>query len=256
MIPIRLNLVVAFTRLLQHGQEFRELGKFAGPISADYVGAYELFREDAKALGLLSCFDQTERIIQRFRDGPAISPSEYAEMLQALLDRFLDETARHQYFMLPYHKLYFYSEARVIFGEHVNKSFQSAQKDIECAAKCYAFGTNTAAVFHLMRVVEVGLRALGKSLNEPSLDPKRNPTWETILRRCDDELRKPLKDRSQEWSTDGQFYSDATANLRAVKDAWRNSTMHVERDYDEDEALSVFNAVKGFMQKLAERLSE
>jgi hypothetical protein len=32
--------------------------------------------------------------------------------------------------------------------------------------------------------------------------------------------------------------------------------MHVDRDYDEDECLNILNAVKGFMQKLAERLSE
>lgn len=256
MIPVRLNLMLSIARILQHGQGFRQFGMFGSTVPGDkYLEGFQHVREDLEELGLVNSLDQTDRIIQALNKG-GVSTQDYAEMLQALLDRLMDETGRRQVFMIPTHKVQYYSGAVDIFGEHVNKCFNSAQKDIERAAKCYAFGANTAVVFHLMRVMEVGLRTLGSSLNDDSLDPKRNPTWETILRRCDEELRKPIKDRSPEWSNNGQFYCDATANLRAVKDAWRNSTMHVDRDYDEDESLNILNAVKGFMQKLAERLSE
>jgi hypothetical protein len=108
----------------------------------------------------------------------------------------------------------------------------------------------------LNRTLEIGLHALGKSLNDPGLDPKKNPTWESILRKCDDELKKPLAQRSQEWQKDDQFFSNATANLRAVKDGWRNPTMHVKIKYTEEEALDVFNAVKAFMGHLAKKLKE
>lgn len=77
----------------------------------------------------------------------------------------------------------------------------------------------TAAVFHLMRVMEVGLRALAAALNDPSMDPRTNPTWERILGRCDAELQKPRNQRSPAWAADDVFFSDAVANLRAVKDA-------------------------------------
>lgn len=142
------------------------------------------------------------------------------------------------------------------FGPEVHKRFLSATHDIEEAGKCLTFGRNTATVFHLMRVMETGLRALGRSLNDPSLDPKRNPSWETILRKCDQELQKPIKDRSAEWATDDAFFSTATANLRVVKDAWRNPTMHVERVYDEDLARGAWNATRAFMRHLATKLSE
>ena len=114
---------------------------------------------------------------------------------------------------------------------------------------------NTACVFHLMRVMEHGLRVLGKSLNEPSLDPSRNPSWEVILRKCDEQLKLPIKDRCTEWKTDDLFFSTATANLRSVKNAWRNPTLHIERSYDEETALEVFNATKAFMRHLATKLS-
>jgi hypothetical protein len=143
-----------------------------------------------------------------------------------------------------------------LFGETVTSSFPSAAFDIEEAGNCYAFARSTACVFHLMRVMEVGLRSLGKALRDPRFDPKTNPTWEAILRRCDEELAKPIAQRSPDWKTNDAFFSEATANLRAVKNAWRNPTMHIETVYDPDKALDVLNAVKGFMRHLSEKLKE
>lgn len=147
-------------------------------------------------------------------------------------------------------------EARQLFGSEVAKSFASASADIEEAGKCLALERYTACVFHLMRVMEVGLRALGKSLNDASIDPAKNPSWKDILRKCEGELAKASKDRCAEWRADDQFFSAATANLLAVKDAWRNPTMHVEINYTEETALDVFNVVKSFMRTLAKSLHD
>jgi len=141
------------------------------------------------------------------------------------------------------------------FGPDFNRNFAPARDDLEEAAKCLAFGRGTACVFHLMRVMEVGLRTLAASLNDPRLDSKRNPSWDSILKKCDEELLKPLKDRAPEWSVDDTFFSAAAAQLHAVKDAWRNPTMHVERRYVTDEAEDVWNAVRAFMRHLARKLS-
>lgn len=219
------------------------------------VGILRNIREGMRNMGLVSSVDQIDRILSSFDRGQ-LNYKQYVEMQRQLHDRMEDELERGQFFMVLPPKVTYYSEAATKLGEEVNKAFPSAQPDIEHAAKCYAFGRNTAAVFHLMRVMEVGLRALENSLKDPSIDPKNNPNWGTILRRCDDELKLPSPKRSFDWAADEQFYCDATANLRAVKDAWRNPTMHVERDYDDDEALDIFNAVRGFMRQLATKLHE
>ena len=88
-----------------------------------------------------------------------------------------------------------------------------------------------------------------------SLDPKRNPTWDAMFKKCDAELLKSLKDRVREWRQDDAFFSSAIASLHAVKNAWRNPTMHVERRYDMSEATDVLNAVGGFMRHLATKLT-
>jgi hypothetical protein len=176
----------------------------------------------------------------------------------AALDQFLvcinDEVESVAAWQVSRNDMAFFDKE--LFGGDVHGRFLAANDDIEEAGKCTGLGRDTACVFHLMRVMEVGLRSLGKSLNNPNLDPARNPSWETILRPCDEELKKPLNRRCPEWQTDELFFSTATANLRAVKDAWRNPTMHVERRYNHEEAGDVWNAVRAFMRHLATKLSE
>jgi hypothetical protein len=186
-----------------------------------------------------------------FRDGWD-GLEQFARELQVRIE---DESSLRSYFDLRPEQTALY-EAVAPFGEEVGKAFPSAAGDIEEAAKCIALDRGTAGVFHLMRVIELGLRTLGKSLNDSTLDPKTNPTWERILHKCDTQLGLEYKKRCDEWRKDGAFYSEATANLRAVKDAWRNPTLHIERSYDPERALEVFQAVKGFMRHLAGRLSE
>ncbi|SRR6266566_618215 len=146
--------------------------------------------------------------------------------------------------------------AQTLFGELVATQFPSAATDIVEAGKCLAFDRATACVFHLMRVMEVGLRVLAGSLNDPRLDPKINPTWHNILKKGDEELQKPVAQRTPEWAAHDQFFSEAQAYLRAVQFAWRNPTMHVDIHYDPEKAGDVMQAVKAFMRHLASVLSE
>ena len=46
---------------------------------------------------------------------------------------------------------------------------------------------------------------------------------------------------------------DVMGDLQAVKLAWRNPTMHIVKKYSEDEASRIFDAVRGFMQRLASK---
>ena len=142
---------------------------------------------------------------------------------------------------------------RHLFGEGVTKAFPSAVVDIEEAGKCLAFERNTACVFHLMRVMEVGLRVLGDTLKLP---PSTNRTWDNILGKCDKEQAKPYAEQAPEWQTNGTFLAEATAMLRSVKDAWRNPTMHVEKVYTKEQAQDIWNAVKGLMRQLSTNLKE
>jgi hypothetical protein len=208
---------------------------------------------DLKSMGLHTTSKQADRIIKYQAEINPIDRHLLSTMFGDLVNRMQDELESMDIILLDASEVELYEESLKLFSP-ASEAFGSACDDIEEAARCLALQRGTACVFHLMRVMEIGLRALGKALTNPDLDPGRNPTWETILKKCDDELKKPLADRSAEWRIDGQFFAESTANLRAVKDAWRNPTLHVERSYDNERAREVWNAVRAFMRHLATKL--
>jgi hypothetical protein len=161
------------------------------------------------------------------------------------------------------------------FGERVFDVFADARYDAEHAALCIATGASTAAVFHLMRVAEWGVRALGKALGltriKEVLNPKpgskqqrrrikyvpiENCVWEKIQ----DHLRKkseaklnrlrpgPAKDRLQ------QFYGSVLTDFHGFRLEWRNHVMHTRGTYEESDALRALAHVERFVRVLAEHV--
>lgn len=231
-------------------------------------------RQDCELLDLVSASKQVETIrdtLGRMSD-QRITPtwSQLTGLIAELRRRIEEDLEECVFFQVPPDKRrrcfkrnrkdgiteFTLKTAAEFLGAEVVTQFPSAALDIEEAEKCFSRGCETACVFHLQRVMEIGLRALGHSLNNPNLDPKRNPSWESILKKSDEELQKPAAQRSPEWQTAPQFFAEATANLRAVKDAWRNPTMHIQVWYDAEKATEVVNSVGAFMRHLATRLHE
>jgi hypothetical protein len=118
------------------------------------------------------------------------------------------------------------------------------------AGKCLGLGRSTASVFHLMRVLEVALHAVYKCLgiSIPLLGTDRN--WGVIINR----IRDNIKARGH--FSEKDLFQELYALLDAVKDAWRNGTMHVEDKKTEDEAETIFIAVRSFMKKVSSRMDE
>ena len=86
-----------------------------------------------------------------------------------------------------------------------------------------------------------------------------NRNWGNIQR----ELKKEIDARNSRtankmWSkpSNKEFFEGVYASLDAVRVAWRNSTMHVENKYTEEEAEHIHSAVRGFMKNLATCLDE
>ncbi|MGO8801713.1 hypothetical protein [Candidatus Binatus sp.] len=136
------------------------------------------------------------------------------------------------------------------FGAVVASAFPQAATDIEEAAKCFALDRGTATVFHLMRVMEEGLKALAKLLGIPYA-----PSWESYISQISDKIETKHKKKGVKWKKDEPFFKEILGTLVAVKIAWRNPTMHIVRTYQPDEAEDVFRAVRTFMQKLADRIA-
>ena len=75
----------------------------------------------------------------------------------------------------------YFSPKAPLFGPEVGTKFVGMSFEIDEAAKCLALGRPTACVFHLMRVMEIAVRAVARCLGVP--DPMRpaEKNWGFVL---------------------------------------------------------------------------
>ena len=134
------------------------------------------------------------------------------------------------------------------------QSFPSAEKDIMSAVDLWALHHATASVFHLMRVLEHGLRAFAANLGK-SFDVQN---WQNILDEIESEIRNQAKSlpRGQAKADRLRFLSEAAKEFHFFKDGWRNYVAHNRADYDQNGARSVMDHVRSFMNGLAIHLHE
>lgn len=144
----------------------------------------------------------------------------------------------------------YYDTALEMFGECVTASFPSSASEIDEAGKCLALGRSGAAIFHLMRVVEIGLRSLAPlmGIHEP------RPDWGKVIRAVDEYLKLPKNERKLE--LEDEYLAAVSAQMHAVKLAWRNQTMHVDTTFSLENAREIFEQTKLLMIALSIELHE
>jgi hypothetical protein len=140
--------------------------------------------------------------------------------------------------------------------------FPSVRDDSFAAMRAYVHDLNTACVFHLMRVTEIGLRGLARRMRVTL--PKKKALewgqWQEIISAMSKKVDAlavsrhagPRKDELLE------FYRGAIGEFLGFKDAYRNFVMHM-RDksvYDPDEARSLVGRVSHFMNRLCQQIDE
>ena len=181
----------------------------------------------------------------------------------------IENEARFRLYLSLSEELSKYYGAPRLFGDAVFDAFPSAREDIQDAGNCLACENSTAAVFHLMRAVEWGLRAfcvhLGfrhlkthKKSGKITLVPVEYSEWEKILVAVQDRIdAKILKMRRGNLKQEAQsFYYPAVQDIKGIRDAWRNHVMHTRIRYNPTDAIAVFFHVERLMQNLSSRIAE
>lgn len=128
-------------------------------------------------------------------------------------------------------------------------NFPYSFREFQCAGRCYAYDECTAAVFHLMRVIDSGLRLVYESLGE--VYDARN--WDGIAKKIEREMVKKHQEKSEEWRKKEPFYSGILTDIRSIGRAHRNPALHdIERNYSDPDAKYLIDVTKAFMCHLAE----
>jgi hypothetical protein len=181
-----------------------------------------------------------------------------ADQLKSVSRLSQKELKGKAFFYVPAERIKFHPTVKTphIFGEAVAKAFPSAVYDIAESGVCLSLARGTASVTHLMRVLEIGLTALGATFGVSLAHTNWAPAIEQIESSIRDMHKDPawktLPDRKEQQ----EFYAQAASHFGVLKDAWRNYTMHARGIYTEEMAEDILNNVRSFMQKLATRLRE
>jgi hypothetical protein len=202
----------------------------------------DLLRADLQKMELTTSDLQITRI--QYAIGRRANNDELLAHIVELQNRMDDELLSRHFLFLPPNRASLYSSP-IEGWTNALTALPQIQDDVEEGAKCLALSRYTATVFHCMRILEVGLRAI-----DPAVEAElKSPAWGEIISR----YRKVVANAG---TPAHHRREDAIAFLEAVRVAWRNPTVHVDRQYNEEQAKDIWAATRVFMSQLVGALRD
>lgn len=207
-----------------------------------------------------------------------INYGQFSSELDILTHRIEHELEKLVFGYIPIEKVDCFQQEE-LFGKEVFDNFPSAREEIKEAGTCYAHGTYTATVFHLMRAVEVGAKAMVyemkadkhittdvvvKGQKKKKKIPIELCDWQKLiggLNKALVELEKGKATNLRKKETHA-YFSQAVFQFSTMKDAWRNIISHGHevaenrKLYLEGETKDIMNNARQFLQHLAKRVKE
>lgn len=214
-----------------------------------------LFQEANKVGAKLACVS-AQRLYGRVIEDPcAVTMGELSQALTDIESRFADHLSFVKLFVIPEDRAILFGGAETLLSAQAAPLYTSLWFDCEEAAKSLCLGRSTACVFHTMRMLEIAIAAISKRLAIP--DPaKVDRSWGNMLKAIKgriDELH-PVKKRVS--GCEGSRLEEIYVTLDAVKNPWRNGTMHVESVYTEEEARHILTCTSHLLDKMAAMFDE
>jgi hypothetical protein len=228
---------------------------------ADIEGACE-------RLELASSQKQAHRI-HEFIAGKITPGGLIAPMLSELRRRVREDLEDHAYFYVSEQVvrkcfvrdaegLYQPKVACELMDASVVARFPAASDDIEATYSCFAYGCYPASMFHLMRIVEVGVLKVAKIARMKDM----RPSWGAVLGHVEKiVLRTKYEDVARDVRPHLKMLGALLPQMQAIQRSWRNKFTHVEDKIipmelgiTEPIAIEILTAVEAFMRQLSHDL--
>jgi hypothetical protein len=184
-------------------------------------------------------------------------------LLEGILNAIRRDTGDVRFTFIPKEKVPYFDKGKgepfygdkPLFGEKVYDTFPMARVEIRSAGSCLALDLFDAAVFHLCRTAEIGLRALAKQLKVKLKYTIEYADWGIVIEKVENNLAK-LKPhvRGRKKSQKLEFYSNMASDCRAIKETWRDCIMHTRKSFNEYGAMDAYTRVSGFMRRMADSI--
>ncbi len=229
-----------FTELMDHVKEFKmycfEMGfAISSRLSDELIDELKLAEPGESSFRELN-FSQVQRT---------------HEKAQAIVNCLRHEAVVRVALTLDPDNVALYEGLHTALSSAAKTKFPDLVLEIEEAAKCAAFGRATASVFHSMRAMEIVVKAVRACLGitVPLEGQERN--WGVMLGR----VRDNMTGRANPWA-EREYFKALYARLDAVKDGFRNGTMHVENVYSDDLAKTILRDTVALIDQVAGRMDQ
>jgi hypothetical protein len=144
-----------------------------------------------------------------------------------------------------------YCDAKWLEDSPVLSKYPETIDEFHKAGRCFAYGENTACVFHLMRVTDFYLRKVADSLG--IVYDCNN--WKGIGDKISANMQQRYQLKTDEWKKDEPFYAGILTDIQAIGRGHRNQAIHeLEKKYDEREAAYMLTVIEAFARHVAEKL--
>lgn len=195
--------------------------------------------------------------IGRLKDNIDSKPiGEIAVVLQEIQRNIVDEFAENYYLQLDPSERQFYEHSSPLFGSEVANQFPSLAYEIDEAGKCLALQRSTAAAFHLLRCLEGCFAAVWRYMGVPDPIKTYERNWSIRLKRVKKQYEKRWPESKDKMDSEAVFIDEIIGTLSGMQNPYRNSTMHLDSVYTQEDAYNLLVMVKGIIKSLATRMNE
>jgi len=191
------------------------------------------------------------RLEWNLNQNPGFTFKDLRDAMTDIGSRLNDELSMVKMFVVNPQNSMWFQPGTFLLGQMVADRFPSMVFELEEAGKCFALGRSTASAFHSMRSLEIAIRALAAFLGVP--DPLRpaERNWAYVLKTIKESMDERYPANCRMPGSEGATVEALYASLDAIKNPWRNATMHTENVYQPHEANHIMQCLLVFMGRLA-----
>ncbi|MGX8007938.1 hypothetical protein ACVDG8_002480 [Mesorhizobium sp. ORM8.1] len=221
-------------------------------VRANLQGSFEELAAATSFIGAEVASMAADRMASLLAGDNKIKVTAIRDSIADVESRLRDECQLVSFIVLNRNQKKLFAPANdLVDGWDIQRIFPDAARELEEACKCLSLQRPTAAVFHAMRMLEVAINKLAGLLELPDPVKPAERNWGIILSKIKDRIEEKYPAKSRMANSDGAAFDRIYASLDAVKNPWRNGTMHVENFYTDSEALHIVRCVAVLFQNLA-----
>jgi hypothetical protein len=144
-----------------------------------------------------------------------------------------------------------YASPEWLSGTDLYSKYPETVDEFRKAGRCFAYGENTACIFHLMRVTDFFLKKIGQSV---SVNYDAN-NWAGIAHGIAKKMEQKYQAKTDDWKQKEPFLAEVLTDIQAIGRGHRNPVLHeLEKKYDEREAYYMLTVIETFALHAAKNL--